>query len=239
MRSTPYFVDFNYIAPGKHAKSTAKETLGYNEARPGKDDQEIIRQLFGNGGPMTREQAEWLIDNASKNTYFFRMILSPPPNDKNPFDLDLWEITKDAIAWLEERLNRVGEIQFIGAEHENTNVQHLHAILLMERRGREKILNPADIAAFKEQVRELVLEQRRGREIVQERGQMVSRVGDYQRDPPMPSPIVLKPAKRVGRLHCLVCDDRWQELVDQGLQQCPGCGRDLGRRREAPLALSR
>src|SRR3954452_6428124 len=101
---------FNYIPHNQHARKAAKKTLGYNETRKGKDGVEIERKLFGKGGPLTREQAEQLIKNASKNTYFFRWILSPDREEENAEKmLDLWRLVQDGVTWLEERLNRIGK----------------------------------------------------------------------------------------------------------------------------------
>jgi hypothetical protein len=51
---------------------------------------------------------------------------------------------------------------------------------------------------------------------------------------------VQKAAYGSSRLVCMICrGDRGEELADEGLERCPGCGRVLGRRKEATLALSR
>lgn len=157
---------FNYIPHNKFARAKAKATLGYNETRKGKEGEEIERKLFGNQGTVTREQAEWLIEKASEQTYFFRWILSPDVNEENgEKDLDLWQLARDGVRWLEERLQRQGEIQLIGAEHnDHTGIPHIHAILLIERRGRDLILNKRDIDEFREVVHKLALEQRRNRQ---------------------------------------------------------------------------
>jgi hypothetical protein len=115
--------------------------------------------LFGNTGPLAKDQAEWLIEHASKNTYFFRWILSLDLNEENgEKDLDLWQLARDGVAWLEERLKRPGEIHLIGAEHnDHTGIPHIHAILLIERRGRELILTKKDIEDFRAAVHTMAL----------------------------------------------------------------------------------
>jgi hypothetical protein len=105
------YIGLNYIPHNKQAKISAKATLGYNETRLGKDGEEIERQLFGKHGPLTKEQAEVLFDAASSNTYFWRMRLSPDPNGENAGKtLDLWELTRDVVRWLEERLGVAARI---------------------------------------------------------------------------------------------------------------------------------
>src|SRR3954453_7212796 len=160
---------FNYIPHNQHARKAAKETLGYNETRKGKDGVEIERKLFGKGGPLSRERAEWQIDNTPENTYFFRWKLSPDPKEENANKtLDLWQLVQDGVTWLEELLNRKGEIQFIAAEHDDhTKIPHVHAILLIERQGRDKILTVPDINAFREKIHQMALERSQAQERVE------------------------------------------------------------------------
>jgi len=163
----------NYIPRNRFANRKAKATLGYNETRKGKEGEEIVRKLFGKTGPLTREQADWLIENASKNTYFFRWILSPDETEENKEkDLDLWKLARDGVRWLEERLHREGEIQLIGAEHnDHTEIPHIHAILLIERRGRENILTGKDLDAFRNAIHQMALDQRLSREQTRQQDQ--------------------------------------------------------------------
>jgi hypothetical protein len=242
----------NYIPHNKFARKKAKATLGYNETRKGKDGEEIVRKLFGKTGPLTREQAEWLINKASENTYFYRWILSPDALEENAEkDLDLWQLARDGVRWLEEKLQRDGEIQLIGAEHnDHTDIPHIHAILLIERRGKEKILTKQELNEFRETVHQMALEQRRTREqsIQQEAGetlQVVQEAPEWPTRPPTrhasaAAEIVRKPVYGTRSTLCLICrGERGQELLEDGLERCPGCGRDLGRRKEAALTLIR
>jgi hypothetical protein len=152
-------VVLNFIPKGKTAKAQAKETLGYNGTRPGKDEEEIDRTLFGHGGEYTSEQALQMIDEAPPNTYFWRIIVSPDPNSENKDkNLDLWLLTTQLVAWLEGRLNR--EIPFIGAEHDDhTNIPHIHAIALIQRRGREMLVDRETIYALIEYATQMSLQQ--------------------------------------------------------------------------------
>jgi hypothetical protein len=246
----------NYIPRNKFARRAAKATLGYNETRKGKDGEEIVRKLFGKTGPLTKEQAEWLIDTASKNTYFFRWILSPDILEENAGkDLDLWKLARDGVRWLEERLQRPGEIQLIGAEHnDHTEIPHIHAILLIERRGREKILSGKDLDAFREAIHQMALDQRLTREqaihqeaaIAQETSAALQRVqeGASMQPParhhPLGPVITLEPTYGSYGGICLICKgEKGKELIAEGIKHCPGCGRILGWRKEAQLRLSR
>ena len=241
---------FNYIPHNKFARKAAKETLGYNETRKGKDGEDIERKLFGNTGPLTKEQAEWLIEHAAKNTYFFRWILSPDPNGENgEKNLDLWQLARDGVAWLEERLHRHGEIQLIGAEHnDHTGIPHIHAILLIERRGRELILNKKDIEDFRAAVHAMALNQKRQREQAQQQKAELMHQSDTKR-------MLLDPHRMFNRLEaepsrevevafgtvsgiCQLCKgEKERELRAAGMDHCPACGRELGQRKEAALSL--
>ena len=237
---------FNYIPHNKFARAKAKATLGYNETRKGKDGEEIERTLFGNQGTLTREQAEWLIEHASKHTYFFRWILSPDVIEENgAMDLDLWQLARDGVRWLEERLQRQGEIQLIGAEHnDHTGIPHIHAILLIERRGRERIINKQDLDDFRDIVHKLALAQRRNRQQGKELSAMAAEQAPHHRHE------TLLPARKAGQSHqtvrepafdsrpsvCLVCrGERVVELLRDGEDRCPACGRELTRGKEATL----
>jgi hypothetical protein len=244
----------NYIPRNRFARRKAKATLGYNETRKGKEGEEIVRKLFGKTGPLTREQAEWLIENASRNIYFFRWILSPDAVEENAAkDLDLWKLARDGVRWLEERLQREGEIQLIGAEHnDHTEIPHIHAILLIERRGREKILTGKDLDAFRNAIHQMALDQRLTREqaMRQEASEMMQEVRSDAAAPTLLSPLtrhapggpvaVLEPTFRTGSIRCLVCrGGNRVELLEEGHDQCPACGRALTRRKEAALQLGR
>jgi hypothetical protein len=242
----------NYIPHNKFARRAAKATLGYNETRKGKDGEEIVRKLFGKTGPLTREQAEWLIDTSPKNTYFFRWILSADTIEENiEKALDLWKLARDGVRWLEEWLHREGEIQLIGAEHnDHTEIPHIHAILLIERRGREKILTGKDLDAFREAIHQMALDQRLAREQTRQQGQeaaMQLQVVEETRATPTPSrhvssvpEIAQQPTFSTRSPLCLICrGTRGWDLLREGIEHCPGCNRLLGRRKEEALTLSR
>jgi hypothetical protein len=250
------YIGLNYIPHNKHALKSAKATLGYNETRLGKDGEEIERQLFGKSGPLTKEQAEQLIKAASDNTYFYRMKLSPDPNGENAEKmLDLWELTRDAVRWLEERLGREGEIGLIGAEHDDhTEIAHIHAILLIERRGREKILTKDDINEFREAVAKMALDKKLNRQLAVEQ-QEVRQQQQEQQQRRQPGPVaketrtrplpasrhferLIEPSYRVARQKCPACaGEEAQKKLLTGVEICPVCGRYLGQGRE--VALSR
>src|SRR5438270_13259967 len=96
----------SYIFKTAHTRKIAKAHLGYIGNRPGKDGVVLERTLFGKGfGAYTPEQVRQLIDEAPKNTLFWRLILNPDPVLENPEkSLDLRALTADAVQWLAARL---------------------------------------------------------------------------------------------------------------------------------------
>ena len=157
------YLDLSYIHRGKTAKQEARETLGYNHNRPGSDNEEEERILFGEDGvPLTEEEAEELIKNASKNTLFWKMILSPDPNSENKEKLlDLQQLTGDLVNYLKKELKR--PVPYIGVVHNNTDIPHVHAILLIERFGREMLITKKRIEALKKLAAGQALEQQQNR----------------------------------------------------------------------------
>jgi hypothetical protein len=92
------FSEFNYIHRGKTMRQQAATHLGYIGERPGKDKAEIVRTLFGKGGPYTREQVVKMIGEAPDNTLFWRLKLNPDPILENPEKiLNLETATREAF----------------------------------------------------------------------------------------------------------------------------------------------
>jgi ribosomal protein S27AE len=146
----------NYIGRGKNKrgknpKSRALDNLEYIARRVNKEKQKVERPLFGPNGPQRKELAEAIIKGAPANTLYWRLRLSPDPNsdeEDKARDLDLWKLTTNAVQWLEGRLDR--EIPFIGVEHDDhTEIRHTHALLLIQRHGREQLVTPEILDDFR------------------------------------------------------------------------------------------
>src|SRR4051794_39089761 len=108
----------------------AKAAVRYIENRPGRDGARIVRALFNADGKVQRGDAYTMIDQANKNSYFFRLVISPDPkredSDKN---LSLREITERAIQSLEDRFQQ--PLQWVAAVHaDHTDTRHIHAIAI-------------------------------------------------------------------------------------------------------------
>jgi predicted RNA-binding Zn-ribbon protein involved in translation (DUF1610 family) len=163
------FTNLNYIHRRAGTLKAAKAYLGYIGTRPNREKQKMERLLFGHGGTFTPEQVGEMLASAPKNTYFWRLIISPDPNRENPEkDLDLWDLTREAVSWLEHRLGTDGkrrEIPFIAAEHsDHSNTPHVQGILLIKRYGREMLITPEILDEFRTAVTAQALAQRSLRE---------------------------------------------------------------------------
>src|SRR2546423_6290325 len=85
----------------------AKAATRYIGNRPGIDGARVVRTLFTADGKVQRAEVYDMIDQADKNSYFFRLVISPDPqredSDKN---LSLREITARTIQSLEDRFRQ-------------------------------------------------------------------------------------------------------------------------------------
>jgi predicted RNA-binding Zn-ribbon protein involved in translation (DUF1610 family) len=163
------FTNLNYIPRGAGMMKAAKAYLGYIGTRPNKAQQKMERLLFGHGGTFTPEQVDEMLRTAPKNTYFWRLIISPDPKTENlDRDLDLWDLTREAVRWLEHRLGTDGtprEIPFIAAEHtDHSNTPHVQGILLIKRQGREMLITQEILNDFREAVAAQAAAQRGARD---------------------------------------------------------------------------
>ena len=188
-------VKINYIKRGKFAKQRAKETLGYNSRRPGKEKEKLTRFLFGHREVFTEEQAAHMIDTAPKGTIFYRVIISlDPKQEDQKKDLDIWKITRETYLAIEKKLGLEGKIQFIAAEHnDHTEVRHIHSIMVMpqwlsDEQFRLLSSVPREVATqqalFQRSVRDLI--QHYQRQKTNERA--IGRVGGQASHEQVPSP---------------------------------------------------
>src|SRR2546423_5129884 len=135
---------------------TAKASVRYIENRPGKDGIKCQRTLFTADGRVERVEVYDMIDQADKNSYFFRLVISPDParedNDKN---LALREITARTIQSLEDRLQK--PLQWVAAIHaDHTDNRHIHALVIVPMR-----LQVQDFQHMRSAATEVAREQRR------------------------------------------------------------------------------
>ncbi len=141
------------------SREGAKASLRYIAHRPGKDGKRATRTLFGSDGVMGKWQAYRMIDEAKKGTVFFRMVISPDPQQEDTHqDLHLWDITEQTMLRLEERLQH--EVSYVAAEHtDHAPHRHVHVLVLVTGR-----LTPQDFQALRETATAAAVLQRQGRD---------------------------------------------------------------------------
>src|SRR5258708_35634939 len=75
-----------------------------------------------------------MIDQANKNSYFFRLVISPDPEREDADKtLALREITERTIRSLEDRFQK--PLQWVAAVHaDHTDNRHIHALVFVPAR---------------------------------------------------------------------------------------------------------
>jgi hypothetical protein len=150
------FFKARYVKKGKAEHKRAKATIRYITHRPGKDKENIFRQLFGHDGSLEKEDAYQAIDAAPKGTYFYRMIINPDPKKEDTRrDLYLQGITQQTILRLEERLDLVGKIHFFAAVHnDHSPLRHVHLLVLVSGKLTKDVIAELHQAATDEAIRQ-------------------------------------------------------------------------------------
>jgi len=144
-------VKASYTRKGRGAKASVR----YIENRPGKDGTRVVRTLFKADGKVERGEAYTMIDQADKNSYFFRLVISPDPqredSDKN---LSLRELTEKTIQSLEDRFKQ--PLQWVAAIHaDHAEHRHIHAIVVVPERLQVQDFQQMRSAATEEALEQL------------------------------------------------------------------------------------
>lgn len=161
----------NYTQKGRAAKASVR----YIENRPSRSGTRIPRTLFNADGQVLRGDAYAMIDQATKGSYFFRLVISPDPqHEDSDQNLALRELSEKVVASLEERFQRpLAWVATVHADH--TDHRHIHALVIVPKRLQVPDFNRMRSAATEEalaQRRHLELT-RAVREQSQERGDEV------------------------------------------------------------------
>jgi hypothetical protein len=211
------FFKARYVKKGKAEHKRAKATIRYITHRPGKDKENIFRQLFGHDGALEKEDAYEAIDAAPKGTYFYRMMINPDPKKEDTRrDLYLQGITKQTILRLEERLDLVGKIQFFAAVHnDHSPLRHVHLLVLVPGKLTKDVIAELHQAATDEAIR-----QRQQRDQVLEAQQqqaarsLIYNKADFVQATPPPNIMA-----------CADCGTiQPAEVPSRILYRCTGCG---------------
>lgn len=151
--------------------AAAKKSVRYIAHRPDRDGGRTTRELFGYDGELTKQQAYRLIDQAQKGTTFFRIIISPDPDEEDTNrDLYLSDITIATMNKLEELKER--EIPFLASEHsDHAPHRHLHVLALIPGK-----LNPHDFRALRETATQAALSQRQERDLARQAQERQARI---------------------------------------------------------------
>jgi hypothetical protein len=168
-----------------------------------------------------------VIDEASIGTLFYRLIISPDPNNEDSLrDLNLAELTKQTIAELETRLKT--QIQFAAVEHnDHAPHRHVHVLALLSRKLKASDINFLRVratAATQLQRRVLELKQERSRspELKFTRKKPVSRGVSRARNGQ-----VYSAPPRKTRQSCPSCGEGYSapmRKISTNLHKCTSCG---------------
>ena len=153
----------NYTRKGGSAKASVR----YIENRPGRDGAKLRRTLFNADGKVERREVYTMIDQADKNSYFFRLVISPDPQrEDSGKNLSLREITERTMQSLEDRFQR--PLQWVAAIHaDHAEHRHVHAIAIVPER-----LNVQDFQRMRSAATEEALEQRRQLDLAREQREL-------------------------------------------------------------------
>jgi hypothetical protein len=153
------------IFKATYTKSSAgaKASIRYIQHRPGKDGAKITRTLFGWDGVMERQEAYRMIDEAYKDSLFFRFVISPDPlTEDTKRDLFLRDIIEQTMVRLEDRLHTF--VEWVASEHnDHTSLRHVHVVAIVP--GRLKV---QDLQSLRHMATDAALEQRRARDYAYE-----------------------------------------------------------------------
>ena len=157
-------VKATYTRKGGNAKASVR----YIENRPGKDGAKCQRTLFTADGKVERTEVYTMIDQAAKNSYFYRFVIGPDPEredgDKN---LSLRELTERTIQDLEDRFRK--PLDWVAAIHaDHTENRHIHAIVVVPGR-----LQVQDFQQMRNAATEAAQEQRRQLDLARERREVI------------------------------------------------------------------
>src|SRR4051794_19430953 len=183
-----------------------------------------------------------MIYNAPKNTYFWRLILSPDRKTENiEKNFNLQRLTKEFIEFLEVRLNRP-DIPFIAAEHNNTDNPHTHTIFLMQRQGREMMITSEMLKEFYQQATEIALSQKKDRELFREPREIIKEQQEERRAAKFFHPRTQYEAQAPTRETIQTCPDCGTRQLTLSATahncDCIACGRKLHREHQnAGLSL--
>ena len=157
------------VVKAKYTTKTgaAKAAVRYIQNRPGKDGARVVRTLFTAEGKLERGEVYTMIDQASRGSYFFKLVISPDPKSEDSGkDLSLRELAEATMTSLEARFQQpltwFATIHADHAEH-----RHIHAIAIVPER-----LQVPDFQRMRSAATEEALEQLRQLDLAREQREL-------------------------------------------------------------------
>lgn len=109
----------------------AKASVRYIAHRIDREGNRITRQLFGNYGLLTKNDAYRLIDTAKGRSYFYRIIISP--ENSTGAVRDLSGITRQTMRDLQKIIRTKQPVPFVAAVHtDHSDTPHVHALAILK-----------------------------------------------------------------------------------------------------------
>ena len=157
------------VVKAKYTTKTgaAKAAVRYIQNRPGKDGARVVRTLFTAEGKLERGEVYTMIDQASRGSYFFKLVISPDPKSEDSGkDLSLRELAEATMASLEARFQQpLTWVATIHADH--TEHRHIHAIAIVPER-----LQVPDFQRMRSAATEEALAQRHQLDLAREQNEL-------------------------------------------------------------------
>jgi hypothetical protein len=122
------------------SRQIAKKAVRYIGHRAGRDGERVVRQVFGPDGPIARDDAYQMVDQAEKGSIFFRFAISPDPNlEDGPRDLHLRQVTEETMFALGQRTP--SPPNWVAAVHDDhSDHRHVHIVAAIKGRLEKKDL---------------------------------------------------------------------------------------------------
>lgn len=109
-------------------KAQIKAHLKYIETRPNDQGEREQREMFDENGPKSREDFQVVLDRQPKGgVNAHKIVISMERGDMKHGNIDMEELTKHAMAQLEEKLGR--KLDWIAVKHDKKSNPHVHIVI--------------------------------------------------------------------------------------------------------------
>jgi hypothetical protein len=134
-----------YINRGARDRNVARAYVGYISHRAGRGGQPTHRQLWGEDGQVSHDQALSIVDNAKAGSWFYRLSIDPSPATEDVHrDLHLKTLTSKTLTQIQ--LQMATDVPWLASIHDDhTDKRHVHVLAITPRR-----MNRADLDAIRQ-----------------------------------------------------------------------------------------